>query len=197
MKICSCNLYNTFDAWHQSCGPQKTTRWTSGNKDVDNCIKEFQHKARGYEEVIEWIPFNRLNNVQKIGERGFGSVFSATWLDGKRIVSFNLTEGYIQSRTLALKTLPGSQENFLRESNKGSLHKFLLLNFRELNWKTDLRLSRKKDVSDLEDNIYGVLPYVAPEVLYKQPYTVAADIYSFGIIMAEISTGKPPHYDVE
>ena len=34
-------------------------------------------------------------------------------------------------------------------------------------------------------------------MLYKQPYTIAADIYSFGIIMAEVSTGRPPHYDIE
>ncbi|RIB23021.1 hypothetical protein C2G38_2033095 [Gigaspora rosea] len=181
-KCSSCNRYNTSLAWCQSCDPQKTTQgWTSGNKDVDDCIKEFQLKARNYEEVIEWIPFNRLNNVQKIGEGGFGSVFSATWLDGKRTAS-NASGEYIQSRTpsciVALKTLPGSQENFLREFksftefktmeaygltqnttnneycmvfqfvNKGSLHKFLLSNFRELNWK-------------------------------------------------KISTGIPPHYDIE
>ncbi|RIB24968.1 hypothetical protein C2G38_2167206 [Gigaspora rosea] len=34
--------------------------------------------------TVKWIPFNRLENVQKIGEGGFGSVFSAMWLDGKR-----------------------------------------------------------------------------------------------------------------
>src|SRR5437764_3790002 len=28
--------------------------------------------------------------------------------------------------------------------------------------------------------IYGVMPYVAPEVLRGKPYTQAADIYSFG-----------------
>ncbi|RIB09247.1 hypothetical protein C2G38_2209430 [Gigaspora rosea] len=33
--------------------------WTSGNKVVDNCIKEFQLKATEYENIIEWIPFNK------------------------------------------------------------------------------------------------------------------------------------------
>src|SRR5437764_1720969 len=31
--------------------------------------------------------------------------------------------------------------------------------------------------------IYGVMPYVAPEVLRGKPYTQVADIYSFGMIM--------------
>jgi serine/threonine protein kinase len=40
--------------------------------------------------------------------------------------------------------------------------------------------------------IYGVLPYVAPEVLYEKPYTQAADIYSFGMIMYFVATGIQP-----
>ena len=39
-------------------------------------------------------------------------------------------------------------------------------------------------------------PYIAPEVLDKKPYTFASDIYSFGIIMVEVSTGKPPYGNV-
>ena len=34
-----------------------------------------------------------------------------------------------------------------------------------------------------------VLPYIAPEVLCGKPYTKAADIYSFGIIMWEMTSG--------
>ncbi|RHZ70761.1 hypothetical protein Glove_267g35 [Diversispora epigaea] len=39
---------------------------------------------------------------------------------------------------------------------------------------------------------YGILPYIAPEVLNKYQYTQASDIYSVGIIMWIISTGKIP-----
>ncbi|RHZ88272.1 hypothetical protein Glove_24g7 [Diversispora epigaea] len=39
---------------------------------------------------------------------------------------------------------------------------------------------------------YGVLPYIAPEVMNKNQYTQASDIYSVGIIMWVISTGKIP-----
>ncbi|RHZ77242.1 hypothetical protein Glove_184g38 [Diversispora epigaea] len=45
-------------------------------------------------------------------------------------------------------------------------------------------------------NIFGVLPYIAPEVLSGEEYTKAADVYSFGIIAYEIVTGFPPYPDV-
>ncbi|CAB5380281.1 unnamed protein product [Rhizophagus irregularis] len=40
--------------------------------------------------------------------------------------------------------------------------------------------------------IYGVMPFVAPEVLRGKPYNQAADIYSFGMIMYYIATGRQP-----
>jgi serine/threonine protein kinase len=43
-----------------------------------------------------------------------------------------------------------------------------------------------------ETNIYGVMPFVAPEVLRRKPYTQAADVYSFGMIMYYIATGRQP-----
>ncbi|CAG8454729.1 10451_t:CDS:1, partial [Racocetra fulgida] len=44
-----------------------------------------------------------------------------------------------------------------------------------------------------DGHIYGVLPYLAPEVLKGEQFTQAADIYSFGIIMIEILTGRRPY----
>ncbi|GES95559.1 kinase-like domain-containing protein [Rhizophagus clarus] len=43
--------------------------------------------------------------------------------------------------------------------------------------------------------IYGVMPFVAPEVLRGNPYTKASDIYSFGMIMYFAATGKRPLAD--
>src|ERR1051325_11903454 len=45
-------------------------------------------------------------------------------------------------------------------------------------------------------NIYGVLPYVAPEVLRGKKYTQKSDIYGLGIIAYEICTGLPPYHDI-
>ena len=46
-------------------------------------------------------------------------------------------------------------------------------------------------------NIYGNLPYIAPEVIDGKGYTYASDIYSIAMLMCEISSGQPPfaNYD--
>ncbi len=46
-----------------------------------------------------------------------------------------------------------------------------------------------------QDDIYGILPFVAPEVLRGKPYTPASDIYSFSMIMWEFISGIPPFDD--
>ncbi|CAB4429303.1 unnamed protein product [Rhizophagus irregularis] len=63
----------------------------------------------------------------------------------------------------------------------------------------DIGLCKPADYNTWEipkNSIYGVLPYIAPEILRGQSYTKAADIYSFGIIMYEIISGLPPYYDL-
>ena len=44
--------------------------------------------------------------------------------------------------------------------------------------------------------VYGVLPYIAPEVLHGDPYTKASDIYSFGIIMNELVSEEIPYNEI-
>ncbi len=46
-------------------------------------------------------------------------------------------------------------------------------------------------------DVYGVLPFVAPEVLRGKPYTLASDIYSFSMIMWEFLSGVSPFNDRE
>ena len=60
----------------------------------------------------------------------------------------------------------------------------------------DLGLSDPADQEPSSKNdIFGVLPYIAPEVLNKKPYTQKSDIYSFGILMSETSTCQQPFKD--
>ena len=57
---------------------------------------------------------------------------------------------------------------------------------------TDLGLCKPANENSQSDNIYGVMPYVAPEVLKGKPYTKKADIYSFGMVMYFVATGEQP-----
>src|SRR5438874_6350511 len=61
----------------------------------------------------------------------------------------------------------------------------------------DLGLCQQQvvDKKDNPNKIYGVIPYLAPEVLSKKPYTKESDIYSFGMVMWEFTTGKKPFHD--
>ncbi|RIB03340.1 kinase-like domain-containing protein [Gigaspora rosea] len=51
-------------------------------------------------------------------------------------------------------------------------------------------------VSEKKRIIFGVLPYIAPEVLRGQIYSKPADIYSFGVIICEILSEQPPFNDI-
>jgi serine/threonine protein kinase len=61
---------------------------------------------------------------------------------------------------------------------------------------TDMGLCKPANCNTQKNSIYGILPYIAPEILQGQNYTKAADIYSFGIIMYEVISGLPPYYDL-
>ena len=67
----------------------------------------------------------------------------------------------------------------------------ILLNTFDKNYISDFGLSRPENKTINSNEIYGVIPYMAPEVLRGKPYTKAADIYSFGIIMWEFTSGIP------
>jgi serine/threonine protein kinase len=88
--------------------------------------------------------------------------------------------------------------------NCGLIHRDLhcgniLTNFLEQAFITDLGLCKPANAKTSQDSnkkIYGILPYVAPEVLRGKEYTQESDIYAFGIIAYEICTGLPPYHDI-
>lgn len=60
---------------------------------------------------------------------------------------------------------------------------------------TDFGLS-KVGVSGLDGakTFCGTAAYIAPELLHGKPYGIAADWWSFGILLYEMIGGKPPYY---
>ncbi|PKY53469.1 kinase-like protein [Rhizophagus irregularis] len=60
---------------------------------------------------------------------------------------------------------------------------------------SDLGLCRPIKSSLKKDDIYGVIPFMAPEILRGNSYTKASDIYSFSMIMWKFTSGVPPFND--
>ncbi|RGB26939.1 kinase-like domain-containing protein [Rhizophagus diaphanus] len=270
--------------WCQSCNAkhfeQNFKNWTSGNKNVDEFIQKTQLNAKNHYEVIEWIDYNKFENVENLTKGGFGTVYRANWKDGY-ICGWNSEnnqwERYkynYEDFLVALKSLNNSQDispEFLKEiqsnttinsynvihcygitkdpesnnfmmvteyAKNGNLRQHLNKNFTSLKWKEKLHILHniayglcdihnnksihhnfhcgnifnsgitiadigvyqpanvKPPQNDNDKKVYGVLPYVAPEVLRKKEYTQASDIYGFGIIAYEVCTGLPPCHDV-
>src|SRR5581483_3259215 len=81
-----CNQPNTYINWCKECYAKKFQQnfcnWTSGNEHVDKFIQEVQLSARSPFELLEWIPYNRLRNIQYLTQGGFSTVYKAIWLDG-------------------------------------------------------------------------------------------------------------------
>ncbi|RGB41333.1 kinase-like domain-containing protein [Rhizophagus diaphanus] len=59
----------------------------------------------------------------------------------------------------------------------------------------DLGISKSAtEFADNNEN-YGIIPYMAPEIFQGQKYTETSDIYSFGMIMWEFMTGRRPFWN--
>ncbi|CAI2175060.1 1476_t:CDS:2 [Funneliformis geosporum] len=91
---------------------------------------------------------------------------------------------------VALKNLKNLHEQGICHKD---FHSGNILLHNQIPYLTDFGLSGPANKNSKE--IFGILTYVAPEVLKRKTYTAPADIYSFGIIMTELSTGLPPYYN--
>ncbi|CAG8644835.1 3458_t:CDS:2, partial [Cetraspora pellucida] len=78
-------------------------RWISGNKSIDEFIQSTHQKDR---KPILWVPYKNFSDINRIGDGGFSTVFSAHW------------KNHTTNELVALKLLHNSQnlsERFLNE----------------------------------------------------------------------------------
>ncbi|CAG8665464.1 11526_t:CDS:2, partial [Acaulospora morrowiae] len=57
---------------------------------------------------------------------------------------------------------------------------------------TELNMVDDSPTLSHSNGVYGVLPYIAPEILRGGTFTKAADVYSLGVMMWEVATQRPP-----
>src|SRR5581483_11729129 len=71
--------------WCKECVPSCLIEWSSGNSDIDEFIKHTIYDANylvGYPLFLEWVSFDRFEDIKQIGEGGFAKVYSTEWIDG-------------------------------------------------------------------------------------------------------------------
>ncbi|RGB28588.1 kinase-like domain-containing protein [Rhizophagus diaphanus] len=278
--ICGeCKEPGTGEYWCQPCNAKRFKdnfkNWTSGNKNIDEFLQQSQLNALLYYNYIEWVPFEKFQNITYITEGGFGKIYSAEWPEGNikywdienqewyRYKDYgkyalkslnnssdissdflNEVKSYLRIhlfdivRCFGITQNPNTKEymmvlmyckngnlrNYLNNSKKyinyegklymlrkiakglldihnaGIVHKDFhsgnILHNGHLLFISDLGMCQPADKQSVKEGIYGVLPYVAPEILRGFQYTKAADIYSFGIIMNEFLSEETLYNDI-
>ncbi|PKC56445.1 kinase-like protein [Rhizophagus irregularis] len=244
--------------------------YNNGKKRIcEYCIKECLAKFFCEIKIIEWIPYNNLQNIKYLTSGGFSKIYIADWIGG----GYDNWDGEKQqlTRNGTIKVILKILENIKNESwfyeikshisiaNKSTfiaqchgitqdpsngnfilvikkldtdLRKYLQANHSKLTWKERTkiayniidalhRIQNENEIHrDLHSgnvlyyqrtnswfisdfglcgpvdkqlgNIYGNFPYIAPEIFEGKGYDFSSDIYSIGMLMWEISSGKSP-----
>ncbi|CAB5393947.1 unnamed protein product [Rhizophagus irregularis] len=142
-------------------------------------------------ELIVVTSYARDGDLRQYNSRNFDTF---TW--EQRIITLkDIAVGLVTIHKAGLLHV----SDFLIEYWVGAIHKHKDLHtgniLQDGSWTmiSDLGLCWNNTSADKNEvQIHGVLPYVAPEVLRKKPYTRAADVYSIGMIMFELWSGRRP-----
>ncbi|GET53111.1 kinase-like domain-containing protein [Rhizophagus irregularis DAOM 181602=DAOM 197198] len=173
-------------------------------------------------KIFEFVPYDQFKNIEFIAEGGFSKIYKAIWVDGPIDEYYDSRSNTIvrnNNYTVVLKKLNNSKNITSKELNEFKVYYRILLS----NYTTygiseyfgitqdpitkdmmiimpyyssgDLGISRSATESNNDNEKYGIIPYMAPEIFQGQKYTEASDIYSFGMIMWEFMTGRRPFWD--
>ncbi|CAI2161747.1 17058_t:CDS:2 [Funneliformis geosporum] len=75
---------------------------------------------------------------------------------------------------------------------------FVEANERTYQWQIgDFGLSHPANNTSINNEIYGVIPYIAPEIFNGASFSKESDIYSIGMVMWEFTTGCKPFSEFE
>ncbi|CAG8454793.1 16949_t:CDS:2 [Racocetra fulgida] len=157
---------------------------------------------------IDFIPFEKFSNITYLAKGGFGKIFKTKCYNGINNWSTRRQRFDLQGNSdVVLKSLNDSKNidlDFLtnglviiheNQSVHKDLHSGNILVFGDCKMCKigDFGISRPANTIVNGENIYGVIPYVAPEIFNGERYTAASDIYSFGMVIWELTSGLRPH----
>ncbi|CAB5388232.1 unnamed protein product [Rhizophagus irregularis] len=151
---------------------------TYPNQKVNNIIKLYgisqDPDTKDYVIVLEYAEGGNFNNYLDKNYERFD------WFNGLKMLT-NVIGGLSNIHQKQMVHCYFHMGNILFTNNDNNYNACI----------SDMGLYRKIDDIN-ETNIYGVIPFVAPEVLKEKSYTREADIFSFGMIMYVVATGRRP-----
>jgi serine/threonine protein kinase len=131
LRCQECQQPYTGGSWCQSCNSkhfqQDFDKWTSGNQEIDELIRECQLQATNPNEVLEWIPYEQFMKIEHLADGGFSKVYRGELSKGV-IKRWNTIDNkwergevnnWDKNKLVALKVLNNSSEveaDFVRES---------------------------------------------------------------------------------
>ncbi|CAJ0921027.1 19788_t:CDS:2 [Entrophospora sp. SA101] len=122
----TCDQPQTDNGWCSVCQTkifqENFINWTSGNQKIDELIQETQINPINPGRILEWIPYEKIKIVKKIGKGGFSTIYEAIWIDGP-IVWDGVKLNRKSNCKIALKNLDTSSESLSDEYlNELKLH---------------------------------------------------------------------------
>ncbi|GBC49358.2 kinase-like domain-containing protein [Rhizophagus irregularis DAOM 181602=DAOM 197198] len=141
--------------------------------------------------IFDWIPYSQFYNIKEIDKGGFAMIkkYSVNNYGSNILRIYGLSQNLnTKEYIMVLEYAEGGNfNNWMNKNNRN----FSWLS--KLNTLFNINIGLCGEVDNIDKTkIYGVMPYVAPEVLRGKPYTQATDIYSFGIIMYFTAAGRQP-----
>ncbi|GES99027.1 kinase-like domain-containing protein [Rhizophagus clarus] len=218
-----CQQPETDFKWCQNCNSERFQhgfyKWTSGNKYIDNFIQERLRNIKyltkgGFSTIYNAIWLDGFikwwDNETQTWYRNFSYLNYINKNDHEIAKEENikspLNKNEMKGFHVVLKSLNDSsdiKDDFLNEwkinlqyINRPYHYRTSFVNIHGITQdpETSNYMIQTSKSNYQFNEIHGVIPYMAPEILRGKPYTKAADIYSFGIVMWEFTSGTLPVY---
>jgi hypothetical protein len=101
---------------------QNFKNWTSGNNNIDKFIQDTQLSYHDYNNTaLEWIPYDKFEDIKYIAKGGFAKVYKANWIDGPILRWDDRNENWdreYRNKTVVLKSLNNSKNISLEFLNE-------------------------------------------------------------------------------
>ena len=135
---CGKNTYSNRGYYCKPCNSghfrDNFAHWTSDDSNLDELIQNSQLNADDSDELIEWIEYSNLENIELVAHGGFGSVYKAIWKDGLIVYgnSWNLNksewqrEGNTEVAVKKFRNATNVSSEFLNEVNNINFFKYVI-----------------------------------------------------------------------